>query len=302
MLRTRHLHALGVGREVEVLPARVAQAVAERIQRRAPVALVGAVADEDALVVGERPVDRLRGGQPVGRAGHVVGRRPPGSASPSSTSASAWPNSWPGNQVSSTAGTSSAHGSSTGAPGVDDDDRARVGRPRRARTSSSWRPGSASESRSKPSLSTSSVVPDDDDRDVGRRGEPPRRASSSSSSEACGGSTLSWKAVPASEVSRRRRAARGAATSVDLLARLERRPATPCCGGRMMPSARSAPGGSSSSRVEGHRAVERRALSARAPEAADDVLARGRRRAAARGPRPPRPRSSPRPRRRSPAR
>ena len=74
---------------------------------------------DSALVVGERR--RRPGcadGSPSSIAGQVVGSRPPGSAAPSSTSASALPTPGPGNQVSSTAGTSSAHGSSTGAPAL----------------------------------------------------------------------------------------------------------------------------------------------------------------------------------------
>ncbi len=57
-------------------------------------------------------------GASANRAGQVVGSRPPGSACPRSTSASAAPPSCPGNQVSSTAATSSRHGSSTGDPAL----------------------------------------------------------------------------------------------------------------------------------------------------------------------------------------
>ena len=58
------------------------------------------------------------GGTRRSLVGHVVGSLPPGSTNPSNTSASALPNSWPGNPASSTAATSSAHGSSTGAPAL----------------------------------------------------------------------------------------------------------------------------------------------------------------------------------------
>ena len=50
----------------------------EAVQRRAPVTVVGAIADEEALVVGERPVGRPRGGQPVGRGGPGGGQAPAG--------------------------------------------------------------------------------------------------------------------------------------------------------------------------------------------------------------------------------
>ena len=46
----------------------------------------------------------------------MIGSRPPGSCSPSSTSARASPISWPGNQICRTAGTSSSHGIVTGDP------------------------------------------------------------------------------------------------------------------------------------------------------------------------------------------
>ena len=50
-------------------------------------------------------------------AGMVMGSRPPGSASPKSTSATAWPCASPGRNGTKIAGTSSRHGIST-APGV----------------------------------------------------------------------------------------------------------------------------------------------------------------------------------------
>src|SRR5947209_5845524 len=100
----------------------------------------------------------LRTGASARTAGQVLGSRPPGSASPSRTWASAAPNSMPGNQATSTAATSSRHGSSTGAPALTTTT-VRGLTEATARTSSSCRPGSASDVRSKPSLSTSSLVP-----------------------------------------------------------------------------------------------------------------------------------------------
>ena len=62
------------------------------------------------------------------RRGKVVGSLPDGFSSPKSRAASARPNSWPGYQVCSTAGTRSSHGIATGLPGVEHDDRPGVGR------------------------------------------------------------------------------------------------------------------------------------------------------------------------------
>ncbi len=87
----------------------------------------------------------------------MVGSRPPGSWAPSRTSASAAPASWPGNQLSSTAGTCARHGSSTGEPELTTTTVCGLAAATRG-TSSSWRPGSRRSPRSKPSDSASSVV------------------------------------------------------------------------------------------------------------------------------------------------
>ena len=58
----------------------------------------------------------------------VHGRRPPGSSSPNSTSASARPPSWPGSQPHSTAGTDDGPRQVDRRPGQHDDDRARLDR------------------------------------------------------------------------------------------------------------------------------------------------------------------------------
>src|SRR5260370_155525 len=127
-------------------------------------------------------------------AGEVVGSRPPGSACPSSTSASAFPNSWPPNQVSSTAATSPAQGSRTGAPEFTTTTVRGLAAATR-RTSSSWRPGSASDVRSKPSLSTSAVVPTTTTA-TSLPAASATAAAISSSSVPCGTSRLSCKNVP----------------------------------------------------------------------------------------------------------
>ena len=105
---------------VEVLPVGVAEAVAERVQRRRAVAVVGAVADEQALVVGER---RRRPGCVDGRP--VLARRPGGRQPPAGLGVAEQD---VGQRVAELlagepgrAGrpaTSSAHGSSTGAPAL----------------------------------------------------------------------------------------------------------------------------------------------------------------------------------------
>src|SRR5215203_2917168 len=54
------------GLDTDVLPSGVAEAMAERVQRLTFVAVVGTVADEQTLVVGEDAVDWLRRGQHLG--------------------------------------------------------------------------------------------------------------------------------------------------------------------------------------------------------------------------------------------
>ena len=65
--------------------------------------------------------------------GNVTGRCPDGSVVPYSTLASAVPLLSPGYQASTTEATWFSHGIATGAPGVDDHDRVRVGRAPRPR-------------------------------------------------------------------------------------------------------------------------------------------------------------------------
>ena len=88
----------------------------------------------------------------------VHGSRPPGSSSPKSTSASARPPSWPGSQPQSTAGTDGAHDTSTGEP-ASTTTTVRGWTAATASISSTWRPGSASDSRSRPSVSQSPSRP-----------------------------------------------------------------------------------------------------------------------------------------------
>jgi hypothetical protein len=92
------------------------------------------------------------------RTGMVSGSRPPGSASPNSTSASAWPPSWPGYQSWTSAAAASAHGIATGEPAFTTTI-VRGQAAATAATSSSCRPGSENESRSRPSVSQSSSRP-----------------------------------------------------------------------------------------------------------------------------------------------
>ena len=92
------------------------------------------------------------------RFGNVIGSRPPGSASPVSTSTSASPISWPGNHSCRTAGTSSSHGIVTGEPVLSTTTVFGLAATTAA-TRSSWSPGSASDVRSSPSVSQSSSVP-----------------------------------------------------------------------------------------------------------------------------------------------
>ena len=106
-------------------------------------------------------------------AGQVVGSRPPGSAAPSSTSASALPASWPGNHTSSVAGTSSSHGISTGAPALTTAI-VRGWTSATRRTSSSWRPGSASDVAVEALALDLRRGADHDDRDVGIAGQRDR--------------------------------------------------------------------------------------------------------------------------------
>ena len=103
-----------------------------------------------------------------------------------------------GNQATSTAGTSSIQGSSTGAPAFTTTTVRGLTAATR-RTSSSWRPGRARESRSKPSLSTSSVVPTTTTA-ASASAASATACSSSSSSEACL-ARLSWKVRESSSAS-----------------------------------------------------------------------------------------------------
>ena len=91
------------------------------------------------------------------------------------------------------AATSSAHGSSTGAPALTTTTVRGLTAATRA-TSSSWRPGSASESRSTPSHSTSSLVPTTTSA-TSDSAASATAASSSASSSPNGGSTLMWTAA-----------------------------------------------------------------------------------------------------------
>ena len=81
------------------------------------------------------------------RRGKVVGSLPDGFSSPRSSAASARPNSWPGYQAWSTAGTRSSHGIATGLPALSTTI-VRGLAAATASTSSSWRPGNESERRS----------------------------------------------------------------------------------------------------------------------------------------------------------
>jgi hypothetical protein len=123
-----------------------------------------------------------------------MGSRPPGSTSPSSTSASASPYSWPPNQDSSTAAASWAQGSRTGAPEFTTAT-VRGLAAMTWRTSSSCRPGRASVVRSKPSLSTSAVVPTTTTA-ASLAAASATAAAISSSSVPCGGTRLSCASVP----------------------------------------------------------------------------------------------------------
>ena len=107
----------------QVVPGRVAEAVAERQQRL------------DRRRGSRSPGPRRRAGRrrpgvtdgrPSSDAGQVIGRRPPGSAAPKSTSASALPASWPGNQHSSTPGHLVQPRQQHRRARVDHDDRARL--------------------------------------------------------------------------------------------------------------------------------------------------------------------------------
>ena len=66
-------------------------------------------------------------GRPCSDFGQVVGSRPPGSTAPVRTSASALPNSWPGNQASRMAADVVRPGEQDRRAGVDHHHRARVG-------------------------------------------------------------------------------------------------------------------------------------------------------------------------------
>ena len=128
--RWRSSAASGAPAMDSYVPGGVAETVPEPIGGRHPRPQIRAVADVQPLGVVEPPAVGVvpSTGAAASAAGQVVGRRPPGPTAPSRTSASAVPNSIPGNQTSSTAATSSRHGISTGAPGVDHDHRPRVGR------------------------------------------------------------------------------------------------------------------------------------------------------------------------------
>ncbi len=174
-------------------------------------------------------------GSPSSLTGQVVGSRPPGSTAPSTTSARASPISWPPNQASRIAGTSSAHGSSTGAPALTTTTVRGFAAATR-RTSSSWRPGSASESRSKPSLSTSSVVPTTTTATSASRASASARARPSSSGSD-GSPALSWKVTTDGSSTARR-------SSTSSVAPASSRTRRSCCGGCMCARAMSASGGS----------------------------------------------------------
>src|ERR1035437_8530156 len=88
----------------------------------------------------------------------VTGMRPPGSDTPMSTSASALPNSWPGSHAYTTAATLSAQGRATWQPAFTTTIVLGFEAATRS-TSSSWRPGSVTDLRSRPSDSHVSSVP-----------------------------------------------------------------------------------------------------------------------------------------------
>ncbi len=178
-------------------------------------------------------------GRPSSDAGQVIGSRPPGSTSPSSTSASALPNSWPPNQVSSTAAASRAQGSRTGAPEFTTTTVRGLAAMTR-RTSSSWRPGSASDVRSKPSLSTSAVVPTTTTA-TSLAPASAAAAAISSSSVPCGGSRMSCTKVPKPANGEERTSWVNTAVTDWPAARSS---GTSCCGGAIMTSPMSAPSGS----------------------------------------------------------
>ena len=144
-----------------VLPRRVAEAVAEPVGRLGAGRQVGAVADVEPLGVLEPPVG--------GRDLAAPGRRPSPSARSWAAGRRARPRPagrrparcrtpCPGTRTPGRRTTSSRHGSSTGEPALTTTT-VRGLAAATARTSSSCRPGSASDVRSKPSLSTSSLVP-----------------------------------------------------------------------------------------------------------------------------------------------
>ena len=93
-------------------------------------------------------------GVSASEAGKVHGRRPPGSASPKSTSATARPPSWPGSQHQSSPGTDPAHERSIGDPATTATT-VRGWTATTASISSTCRPGSSSDVRSRPSVSQS---------------------------------------------------------------------------------------------------------------------------------------------------
>src|SRR6185312_16357194 len=90
--------------------------------------------------------------------GNVVGRRPPGSRSPNSTSVMASPPSWPGYHACNTAGTSSAQGMAVGEPALTTTTVSGLAATTR-RMRSSWSPGRCMLTRSLPSASHSPLDP-----------------------------------------------------------------------------------------------------------------------------------------------
>ena len=173
--------------------------------------------------------------------------------------------------MSSTAGTSSSHGSSTGAPAlttttvrglrvVDAPRRARPGG-RAARATSGRSPRSRPRAWCRRRRSRRR-----------RRARARPRRSSSASASPNGGWKLSWNVTPCR---RRRPRRRRTTSSVSPSASVT---GTPCCGGANSASPRSAPGAQRELSSKAGSPSQREPVAAR-PGAADDVLARRARRA-----------------------